>query len=82
MCEELVSSLHTRAKIAPVLHMCDQYLQILLLYTSMIKGAQWLSGRVLDLRPKGRGFEPHRRESQEDSTFPAGDHKASTNRRA
>ena len=26
-----------------------------------IKGAQWLSGRVLDSRPKGRGFEPHRR---------------------
>ena len=26
-----------------------------------ILGAQWLSGRVLDLRPKGRGFEPHRR---------------------
>ena len=24
-------------------------------------GARWLSGRVLDLRPKGRGFEPHRR---------------------
>ena len=24
-------------------------------------GVQWLSGRVLDLRPKGRGFEPHRR---------------------
>ena len=24
-------------------------------------GAQWLSGRVLDLRPKGRGFQPHRR---------------------
>ena len=24
-------------------------------------GAQWLSGRVLDLRPKGRGFAPHRR---------------------
>ena len=24
-------------------------------------GAQWLSGRVLDLRPKGRGFEPRRR---------------------
>ena len=22
---------------------------------------QWLSGRVLDSRPKGRGFEPHRR---------------------
>ena len=24
-------------------------------------GAQWLSCRVLDSRPKGRGFEPHRR---------------------
>ena len=23
-------------------------------------GVQWLSGRVLDLRPRGRGFEPHR----------------------
>ena len=26
-----------------------------------IKGAQCLSGRVLDSRPRGRGFEPHRR---------------------
>ena len=25
------------------------------------RGAQWLSGRVLDSRPRGRGFEPHRR---------------------
>ena len=24
-------------------------------------GAQWLSGRVLDLRPRGRGFKLHRR---------------------
>ena len=23
--------------------------------------SEWLSGRVLDSRPKGRGFEPHRR---------------------
>ena len=22
-------------------------------------GVQWLSGRVLDSRPRGRGFEPH-----------------------
>ena len=29
--------------------------------TLMIRGAQWLSGRVLDSRPKGRGFEPNRR---------------------
>ena len=28
---------------------------------SLSVGAQWLSVRVLDLRPKGRGFEPHRR---------------------
>ena len=26
-----------------------------------IWGAQWLSGRVHDSRPKGSGFEPHRR---------------------
>ena len=25
-----------------------------------ISGAQWLSGRVLDLRQRGRGFEPQR----------------------
>ena len=25
------------------------------------KGAQWLSGRVLDSRPRGSGFKPHRR---------------------
>ena len=25
------------------------------------KGAQWLSGRVLDSRPRGGGFKPHRR---------------------
>ena len=26
-----------------------------------MEGAQWLSGRVLDSRPKGSGFEPHQR---------------------
>ena len=26
-------------------------------------GTQWLSGRVLDSRPRGPGFEPHRRHS-------------------
>ena len=26
-----------------------------------MKGAQWISGRVLDLRLRDRGFEPHRR---------------------
>ena len=28
---------------------------------SWTEGAQWLSGRVLDSKPRGRGFEPHRR---------------------
>ena len=27
--------------------------------TALITGAQWLSGRVLDSRPRGHGFEPH-----------------------
>ena len=26
-----------------------------------LMGVQWLGGRVLDSRPRGRGFEPHRR---------------------
>ena len=30
-------------------------------FTFSVLGAQWLSGRVLDSRPKGRRFEPHRR---------------------
>ena len=29
--------------------------------SSTLLGVQWLSGRVLDSRLKGRGFEPHRR---------------------
>ena len=31
------------------------------LITIMTIRAQWLSGRVLDSRPRGRGFEPHQR---------------------
>ena len=26
-----------------------------------VKGAQWLSGRLLDSRLRGRGLEPHQR---------------------
>ena len=29
--------------------------------TLCLEGAQWLSGRVLDSRPRGCGFEPHQR---------------------
>ena len=35
---------------------------ILCVFGSVLeKGAQWLSGRVLDSRPRGREFDPHRR---------------------
>ena len=38
-------------------------------------GAQWLSGRVLDSRPRGRGFGPHRRHCvvvlEQDTFIPA-----------
>ena len=38
-------------------------------------GAQWHSGRVLDSRPRGRGFEPHRRHCvvilEQDTFIPA-----------
>ena len=42
-----------------------KYLVFFKLFTSIkasdrvIEGANWLSGRVPDSRPKGRGFEPH-----------------------
>ena len=29
------------------------------MYHMSMQGAQWLSGRVLDSRQRGRGFEPH-----------------------
>ena len=34
-------------------------LKIAITKVLMDKRALWLSGRVLDSRPKGRGFEPH-----------------------
>ena len=41
------------------LSLITYYLLLIISYINV--GAQWLSGRVLDSRPKGRGFEPHRR---------------------
>ena len=42
---------------------------------NLSEGAQWLSGRVLDSRPRGRGFEPHRRHCvvvlEQDTFIPA-----------
>ena len=31
------------------------------IFTIYCQGVQWLSGRVLDSRPSGCGFKPHRR---------------------
>ena len=36
-------------------------LKSLVAVTPSIVGGQWLSGRVLDSRQRGRGFKPHRR---------------------
>ena len=39
--------------------MVERKMLVLLILTSYT-GAQWISGRVLDSGPKGRGFQPHR----------------------
>ena len=36
--------------------------QVNILYTSYDRVAQWLSGKALDLRSLGRGFDSHRRQ--------------------
>ena len=43
-----------------LLHFLKQHLTAFFFFFFWM-GAQWLSGRVLDSRPKGCGFEPHRR---------------------
>ena len=42
---------------------CSAVVELLVSYSDyfQLQGAQWLNGRVLDSRPKGRGFEPHQR---------------------
>ena len=49
--------LHTSTKL--LLYLATTNLKLRL--SCVCKGAQWLSGRVLDSRPKGSGFEPHQR---------------------
>ena len=47
---------------APIIHdgkVPTYWMQSFIVCLYKGKGAQWLSGRVLDWRPKGRGFEPH-----------------------
>ena len=54
---------HVEAGITTVLirSACENAQAGVPIYYLHTMGAQWLSGRVLDSRPKGRGFEPHRR---------------------
>ena len=54
----------------------DSQCLIYILCTSvLVLGAQWLSGRVLDSRPRGRGFEPHQRHCvvalEQDTFYPS-----------
>ena len=47
-----------------MLSLSDKIRQMLLkrsIYFNFDSGEQWFSGRVLDSRQRGRGFEPHRR---------------------
>ena len=44
-----------------VIHISDYLINLFAVPILPTMGAQWLSGSVLDSRPKGRGFEPHRR---------------------
>ena len=43
------------------LGICFTVISITFFCLSNSLGAQWLSGRVLESRPKGPGFKPHRR---------------------
>ena len=40
---------------------CPELVLSQMIVVHAISGAQWLSGRVLDSSPRGRGFEPHPR---------------------
>ena len=45
----------------PIFYCCPENVICFIHMPHYIKGARWLSGRVFDSRPKGRGFGPHRR---------------------
>ena len=45
-------------------HASGDFCRLLITFANSLapgQGAQWLSGKVLDSRPRGRGFEPHQR---------------------
>ena len=54
---------HTTENQNHVTYIDSDFCLLLLIFANRLdsdQGAQWLSGRVLDSRPRGRGFEPHR----------------------
>ena len=57
LCAEISNSLNVATKTFEPAHEID----VLNRTIKSTKGAQWLSGRVLDSRPRSRGLEPHRR---------------------
>ena len=48
-------------------HLFGVYLHLITSYNS--ERAQWLSGKMLDSRPRGRGFESHKRHSLSKTHF-------------
>ena len=50
-----------RTSCCPFLTRSDKCCWNVRFYFNLDSGEQWFSGRVLDSRPRGRGFEPHRR---------------------
>ena len=52
---------HMRSQISKPMLLCTWLSTNRDLFKYSTMGAQWLSGRALDSRPKGRGFEPHLR---------------------
>ena len=61
-CEDLVPILHTCEDLVPILYICENMLHVHVSILHIVLVFHTLknrSGRVLDSRPKGRGFEPH-----------------------
>ena len=59
-CQQPHCNLLSLYKLIIIIHFILSYI-FFFLFPFTLYGAQWLSGRALDSRPKGRGFEPHRR---------------------
>ena len=50
---------HCTEEFPPIVGLYRICLLVLVTYFNCKKGGQWLSGRVLDSRPRGSGFDPH-----------------------